>query len=151
MNAETKLRSLAIGDPTVSALIGTRWFNLRLLPGYINNGTCVRVTRVSTLYRYAQQGRQQLSAPRLQIDVLDFDPITCDNAAEVIMTFLGRISLAQTSQFDSPATTPPQFPNIILNKRPGMIPDVDASGNPIASKGPIFTQSIDVRIPNIDN
>jgi len=150
-SAEVKLRTLAIADPNVSAAVGTRWFDRRLLPGYINQGTCVRAFRVSTIRTYSQAGLQNLSQPRFQIDVLDFDADTARSVAATIIDFLGTISLAQNNQFNSPYSTPPQFPTFLLGQRAGMEAQVDASGNPLASKGPIFIESLDIRLYNLEN
>ena len=151
VSAEVKLRTLAINNPTISGYIGTRWLTPRQLPGYINQGTCIRAFRVSTERFYAQTGIVSMSKPRFQIDVLDFDNERALEVAAAVVDFLGTISLAQNNQFDSPVTTPPQFPNFVSGPRQGMEAQTDASGNPLASKGPVMVQSIDVRLYNLES
>lgn len=144
VTAEAKLRALARADATMAALFGSpfRWFDTQQVPNYIAEGPCVRVLRVSTARAYSMSGLQNLSGPRFQFDVLDREAETTRQAAAALIDWLGTISLAQNNQFASPPTTPPQFPNFVLNQRGGMEPGTTT---------PVFVQSIDVRLYNLEN
>jgi hypothetical protein len=151
MTPEAKLYQLAASDATLQGYFGTtpfRWFDTTLPQGQIASGACVVVRRVSTVREYSLQGLQDLSQPRFQIDVLapstvnkqaDFQAARL--AAAAVIDFLGTISLAQNNQFGSPATTPPQFPNFLLNQRQGMYPQLQP---------PTPVVSIDIRVFNLE-
>jgi hypothetical protein len=144
VTAEVKLRTLAAADATLQGFFGTgpfRWFDVQEAPKYIEQGPCVRVMRVSTVRDYLQGGISQLSCPRFQIDVLDYSAENSRQAAQAIIDWLSRISLAENNQFASPQTTPPQFPNFLLNQRSGMEPQ---------TKLPVFVTMLDVRLFNLE-
>lgn len=144
LTPEVKLRTLASGDVTLQGYLGTgpfRWFDRQVPQGYYPK-TCVRIRRISTLILYEQRGLHPLDQPRFQLDVLDPDPEKARAvAAYIIQTFLTGISLAQNNQFGSPVTTPPQFPNFVLNQRAGM----DYQMQP-----PAYVESIDFRAWNTE-
>lgn len=149
MQAELKIRTLAAADTTLRTYFGTppavfRWMDRRLLPGYIQRGACVRLLRVSTISDYNQYGLINLNQPRVQIDVLSQDPSEARNAAQAIITWMDTVSFSETNNFDSPATTPPHSPNFLLNRRSGM----EAQPDPI---GPVFVETLDYRIFNLEN
>lgn len=144
VTAEAKLRTLAAANATMQSIFGTspfRWFDTQQVPGYISAGTCVRVLRVSTARSYSMEGIQNLSQPRFQFDVLDYYAETTRQATAALIDWLGTISLAENNQFGSPPTTPPQFPCFVLNQRGGMEPGTTT---------PVFVQSLDVRIYNLE-
>lgn len=145
--AEAKLRILAKADASLQAVFGAppnafRWFDTQEVPNYITQGPCVRVLRVSTVRPYSMAGIQNLSQPRFQFDVLARDAETSRQAAASLIDWLGTISLAENNQFASPPTTPPQFPCFVLNQRGGMEPGTTT---------PVWCQSLDVRIYNLEN
>lgn len=138
LTPEVKLRTLASGNATLQGYLGTgpfRWFD-RQIPQAYYPATCVRLRRISTAFLYEQRGLNPLDAPRFQLDVLDPDPEKTRAVAAAITAFLGTISLAQDNQFGSPVTTPPQFPNFVLNQRSGMDPTLQP---------PAYVETIDFR------
>lgn len=147
MKLEEKIRTLASADATLQSHFGTgpfRWLDRRLLPGYIDKGACVRLMRVSSVFTYSQAGLQNLNQPRVQIDVMSTDPVEARNAAQAIIDWMGTVSFSETNNFNSPATTPPHSPNFVLNHRSGMEPQPDP-------KGPVFVETLDYRIFNLEN
>lgn len=145
MTAEAKLRALASASAALQAYFGTalfRWFDRQLPQGYIKSGPCVRLMRVSTVRTYAQTGLQNLSQPRVQIDVMDYDPENCRAAAKAVIDWLGTVDFSTDAEFSSPPTTPGNHPNFILNQRAGM----DFQLQP-----PVYVESIDVRLYNLEN
>lgn len=146
MTPEVKLRSLAAADATLAGyLTGSnntfRWFDRQVAQNYFQSGPCVRVIRVSTVRMYMQTGVTNVSACRFQIDVLSVDPEQARAIAAAIIDFLGTVDLAGDYQFGSPVTTPPQFPNFILNQRAGM----DYQLQP-----PAYVETLDARIFNLE-
>lgn len=150
MTAEARLRLLASADATMQSYFGSgpfRWFNRILPPNYISRGTCVRVTRISTL-RYHTHGTEtnqsvnELAQPRLQIDVLDYDPERAASAAAAIRDFLSTgVNLSSGEQFASPPTSPRRFPNFFLNELDGIEPQSDP---------PVFVRILEVRIFDLE-
>jgi hypothetical protein len=159
VTAETKLRTLAMADGTLQADLGAppapfRWYDTTIPQGAIQQGTCVRVLRVSTLWLYAHSlppggspvvtppgGLLNLSQPRFQIDVMDLNPETARAVAADIIAFMSTADLASLDQFGSPATEPPQFPNFLLNQRHG----ADYQEQP-----PISIEILDYRMFNLE-
>jgi hypothetical protein len=150
MTAEAKIRNLARQDATLqSYFLGTngtfRWFDMQEQPGYIGQGTCARVLRVSTLFMQTHETQQyrslnQMQQPRFQIDVLDYDSERARSAAAAIIDWLARVDFSSDAQFASPVTSPTRHPHQILNQRSGMIPQ---------TQPPVWVQSIDVRITDL--
>lgn len=162
MQAEIKMRSLASADATLQSVFGLgpfRWFDRRLQPGYIALGSCVRVQRVSSAFLYtmiptpnAPGGLGNLNMPRFQFDVLDLDATACRNAAQALINWFTSVSFAETNDFDSPATTPPHFPNFLLNHRAGEEPQVEPqTGSARKQTGPVWVEILDYRIFNLEN
>lgn len=159
MTAEVKLRSLAMANATLQADLGAppqqfRWFDTTLPQGLVQHGTCVRVLRVSTVWLYAQSlppggspaitppgGLLNLSQPRFQIDVMDIDPEKARAVASDIIAFMATADLASYAQFGSPAVTPRQFPNFLLNQRHG----ADFQEQP-----PISIETLDYRVFHLE-
>lgn len=147
MTCEAKVRALASVDTTLQGYFGTnpfRWFHIQLPPGYIGKslpGTCARVRQISQVPIYCQEGMNRLNEVRLQIDVLDPDADTVDEATAAICDWLGTVDFASEDQFESPPTVPTQFPNFVLNIRPGLCMEL---------KPPVPLQSIDCKIFNLD-
>ena len=144
MDIEDKIRALAQTNAGLVALLGAgpfRMFNRQLQPGYIQSGTCVRFRLVSNPEGYSQQGRQNISQALVQFDVLDLDPVRCRQGRDAMIAWLDNVNLAATNQFDSPATTPRQFPTFITNERSGMDPQIQP---------PAFVETIDVRFFNLE-
>jgi len=159
-SAEEKLYMLASENATLQTDLGTspfRWCDRQLVQGMLQFSTppntigasCVRVRRISTQRRYIQgngavnTNLSPLSTPRFQIDVLDYNAEVARQVAADVLAFLGTVCLASEDQFDSPATTPPNFPNFLLSQRAGM--DFQLS------KQPAYVESLDVRLFNIEN
>ena len=124
LDSKTKLRMLAGISAPLQAIFGTplfRWFDKQLPPGYIHFGTCARVMRVSTVpWDYTFEGPRTPEQLRIQIDVLDFDPVLCASAAKAVDDFMMTVDLVNHNQFDSPATSGQQAQNFKLNQRDGM-------------------------------
>ena len=122
--AEQKLRLLASADATLQEYLGAppafRWFHLQEEQGAIEQGTCVRVRRVSAVYLYAQEAIVSAEQVRLQFDFLDKSPETAANAMLAFNAFMATVDLMSDAQFLSPSTTPRQHPNFLLNTRPGL-------------------------------
>jgi hypothetical protein len=146
MTAETKLRTLAEADPTLQSFFGSnpfRWFHIQLPPGLQPKAgaTCARIRQVSQVPIYCQEGQNRLNQVRFQIDVLDPNVDTVDAATAAIAAWLGTVNLCSDAQFQSPAGVPTQFPNFVLNVRPGL---------EVQLKPPIPVNSIDVKVFNLD-
>lgn len=126
MTLEQKMRTLAQLDTGLQGYLYNpsnntfRWFDRQVPQGYIQQGTCVSVLRVSTISRYAQTGRMADEQVMMQIDVRDFDPVQAAEVCAYISTWLGTVSFMDSNQFDSPPTTPNRFPNFQMNQRSGM-------------------------------
>lgn len=136
MDLYAKLRTLASADVTLQGYFGNpanatfRWFKQRLQPGYLGEGTCVRVKRVTTRYGYtnAPTGLMNLSQPLLQIDVMDFDNTRLQAATAAVISWLGTVNFATDDLFLSPPTTPPNSPNFLANRLSGEEAQVDPPG-----------------------
>lgn len=150
-----KLRTLALMNAQMVADFGTskplpavqfRWFNRQLQPGEVADkvagGTCVTVTRVSTLRPTNMGGIMNLELVRLQLTVYDLDSTVAANVANDVVNFMGTISMCTNSQFQSPPVAPNQNPNFLLNQRQGMVP------NPQSPSGPVWTEILDFRCYN---
>lgn len=160
-SAEEKLYSLASSNATMQADLGNpiRWSDRQLAPGFIQPSTppnsigasCVRVRRISTLRRYVQgngaptsgTNLSPLSFVRFQIDVLDYNAEIARQVAADVVAFLGTVCLSSNAQFNSPATTPNQFPSFLLSQRAGM--DFELSS------APVYVESLDCRLYNLEN
>ena len=146
MTAESKLRYLASADVTLQGFFGTnpfRWYHIQLPPGSQPKAgaTCARVRQISQIPLYVQEGMNRLNQVRFQIDVLDPDVDVVDAATAAIAAWLGTINLASADQFQSPPVTPSQFPNFVLNVRPGL---------EVQLKPPVPVNSMDIKCWNID-
>lgn len=150
-SAELKLRTLASQDPTLQTDLGTdprtfRWYDRQLLQNEIGkllaNGACVRVRRVSTIRLYNQGGNMNLCAPRLQIDVMDFQAEKARVVANDIVNFMNTVDLCSLDQFDSPVTQPNQNPCFLLSQTADMIV------NPQSPAGPVYVERMDWRVWN---
>jgi len=154
MQLETKVRLLAASDATLQSHFGTspfRWFDRRLLPGYIQAGTCARVLRVSTVSDYSQFGLMNLNQPRLQIDVLSFDSDEARSAVSAVMAWMDSVSFAESGSFGSPPTNPLNSPNFLLNRRSSMEAQVEQpSASTSASPGPVYVETLDYRLFNLE-
>ena len=152
MDVYAKIRTLAMADATLQSYFGNpanstfRWFKIRLQPGYITQGPCVRVQRISTRYGYthAPTGLMQLNEPRMDICVMDFDSVRVGNAANAVIAWMGTVNFAVTNQFDSPVTTPPNYPNFLLDRRSLEEPQVEPPGPP-------YVELLSFRIFNLEN
>ena len=149
MTTETKIRTLAAADETLADLLGFplfRWFDTQLPQGYIGQGTCVRVLRVSTarLYTHETHGAASVvnqALARFQFDVLDYDPEQTRRVAAAIRDWLATVDFSSTDQLDSPPVTPRRHPNAVLNQRHGM----DYQLQP-----PVHVETLDVRIFDLE-
>ena len=122
MSLEAKMLLLASGDAALQSFLGVypvkfRWFDRRLVPGYIGKGTCVVVRRVSTLSSYVQEGPLALEMVRMQLDAIDFSAETARAAARAIQSWFLKVDFMSDVQFQSPPGTPTQWPNFQLNQR----------------------------------
>lgn len=150
MTAEAKIRMLARQDATLQGYFFTggqvRWFDIQEKPGYIKTGTCARVRRISTLRMQAHGTRAAVSVSeieqiRFQIDVLDTDPERARSAAAAIRDWLATVDFSSTDQFVSPPSSPKKHPNFVLNEFAGIIPQ---------TQPPVYTETLDVRISNLE-
>jgi hypothetical protein len=99
----------------------------------------VSVLRVSGLITYIQGGIIPTEQPRFQIECRHPYAETARQIAQVVKNFLGTIDLVTTDNFNSPPTTPQQFPNFVLNERGSM----DFQLSP-----PVHVEILDVRLFN---
>jgi hypothetical protein len=158
MTAEVKLRTLAMADATLQADLGApprfRWYDTAIPQGVIQQGACVRVLRVSTVLLYAHSlppggspvttppgGLLNVTQPRFQIDVMALDPEIARLVAADVIAFMATADLASFAQFSSPALTPRQFPNFLLNQRHG----ADYQEQP-----PISIETLDFRVFHLE-
>lgn len=150
MTAETKLRTLAQQSAELIPFFFTnsqiRWFDRQLQPDYIVRGSCVRVTRISTVPLYSHEtvtrrSQNRIEPIRFQIDVLDLDAERARSAATAVISWLATIDLSSNSQLSSPITSPSAHPNFLLNQRAGM---------DYRLKQPAYVESLDVRIYNLE-
>jgi hypothetical protein len=150
MTPEHKLYQLAAADSTLQTDLGGvgnafQWWDKQVTQGtkYTAGGPAsVSFLRVSTLIMYEQRGRNPMDAVRMQLDIRHLIAERARSVANDVVQFLESISLAQPNQFNSPATTPPQFPNFLLNRREGM----DFQLQP-----PVHVVSLDVRLWNLED
>lgn len=146
MTAEARIRQLAAAEPTFVPFFGAnpfRWFHLQLPPSYFRQElthACARVTQVDAGYLYTQEAQVGLIKPRFQIEVLSPNVDQVDQAIDAIIAWLRTVCFANNDQFTSPPTTPRQFPNFVLNVRPGMEPRL---------KPPVPTKMVDFKIWNL--
>jgi len=141
-SAEAKIRTLAQADSTMQSFFGVapfRWFQVREPQGYISQGTCIRVRRVSAVYDYVQNGILQIEQVRLQFDVLDLSQETARNALTAVERFLRSVDLMNSNQFNSPPTAGACFANYLLSERAGVEPQI---------KQQVYIWSADYRIFN---
>lgn len=144
MTPEVKMRTLAAADPVLQSWFVTggivRWFDRQLPPGYLKVGAaCVRVRRISTVRQYAHDTILDMTQPRFQIDVLDFDAERARAAAAAIKDWLGTVDFSTDDQFASPTVTPKAFSNFVLNQRADM---------EFTTQPPAYVETLDVRIFN---
>ena len=141
--AEEKLFSLAKANPIMQSYFqgagAFRWFGRQLAQGDVQQGTCLRYHRVSTVRPYYMGGISSMSQPRFQLDIVDLDPVRARQAKKAVIDFLGTIALSQAAQFGSPITSPTQAPNFVLNERAGMDYQL---------KPPAYVETVDVRFFN---
>ena len=141
-SAEAKIRTLAMADATMQSYFGVapfRWFQVREPQGYISQGTCMRVRRVSAVYEYVQNGVLQIEQVRLQFDVLDMSQESARNALTAVEKFLRSVDLMNSNQFNSPPTAGTCFANFLLSER---------SAVEVQIKQEIYVWSADYRIFN---
>jgi len=146
-----KLTTLAPQSTTLQSYFGTspfRMFDRQLAQKYIERGPCLTFREVSSVPMYTQYGRINMNQPRVQFDVYvsprytNQASTTARAARDAVISWLGTVSFAETNDFDSPVTTPPHFPNFVLNTRAGM----EAQSDP-----PVYVETVDVRIFNLES
>lgn len=137
-SAELKLRTLASNNaalqaaltfPAPSGVSAFMWFDRQVAQGDIGtpsqNRTCVTVQRISTADRtiFGNQGGpvQNISQPRFQVNVIDYNAERARRVAKLVTAFMQSISLLDPGEFASPQTAPSQNPNYLLNERAGML------------------------------
>lgn len=148
MTLETKIRQLAAESAALQAFFGTnpmRIFWLQLPPGFVMQATgttSMVVQRISTQFFQTQESQVRLSKPRIQFTIYDPNLTVVEDATAAVIAWLRTVCFANDDQFVSPAVTPRQYPNFVLNQRPGLV---------TLLKQPIPTMTLDVRIWNLDN
>lgn len=156
-SAELKLRNLAAANAgLVDALTWPdtagnplfQWFDRQLAQGDVGKKSdgraAVTVRRVSTLQQpFANMG--QLNTPstlvRFQIDCISYNAEQARQVALLVKDFMNSVSLSDPGEFHVPAEGPANAPNLLLNERGGMIPQVQP---------PAYTQMQDWRVRNVD-
>lgn len=138
--AEVKLRTLAAANAGLQAFLGSppnvfRWWDTQHVQGSTLPGVTAR--RISTATDYRMTGRNPFDQPRFQLDVRAADPEVARSVAKAVLAFLDTLNLAVTGG----TVTGKQAPCFVLNQRAGM----DFQLNP-----PVFVQSIDVRMWNLE-
>ncbi len=141
MTAEVKLRTLAAANPTLQGYLGTppavfRWWDTQHNQGSTLPGVTVRRVSTAIDYRMTPPGNN-INTPRFQIDVRDTDPEHGRSVAAAIIAFLSTLNLAVTGG----TVTGKQAPSFVLNIRDGL----DYNLTP-----PVWTQSLDVRLYNLE-
>ena len=119
-SCEKRMRELAMADAGLMALLGSnpfRWFDRQLPPGYIEKGACMRVTRVSSVSNYVQEGPLALEMIRFQFDAIDFEAEVARDLARALGDWFTTVSFMSDAQFLSPPATPINYPNFQLNQR----------------------------------
>lgn len=140
LTCEVKLRTLAQANSTLNALFFSptpRWFGPQLQPQYIQHGSCVTVWRLATEFLDVMEGGTSMYRPRFQLDVWDLDADTARLGMKAVREWLDTIDLVSDSQFDSPPTTPNQFPTTIVDERQRAI---------AATEGMTYVEMLDFRI-----
>ena len=143
MTASTKLRTMAAADATLQGFFGTspfRWDYIQLVPSARpdSNGQfpCrARYRQVSQVPIYTQEGQNRLNEVRFQIDVLCSDVTVADAATAAIAAWIGTVSFCDLT------LTPGQYPNFVMNVRPGL---------EVQLKPPVPVNSLDVKVFNLD-
>jgi hypothetical protein len=139
--AEVKLRTLAAANATLQSYLGTppavfRWWDTQHVQGSVLPGVTVRRVSTAIDYRMTPAGNN-INSPRFQIDVRDPDPEHGRLVAAAIIAFLNALNLAVTGG----TVTGKQAPSFVLNIRDGL----DYNLTP-----PVWTQSLDVRLYNLE-
>lgn len=136
-SAEYKLRQLALQNAALVAALTFAapsgasvfmWMDRQIAQGDLGvesqGRTVVTVHRVSTAdrTRLGNQGGpvQNISQPRIQINVTDYNAERARQVAHLVILFMRGISLLDPGEFGSPQTSPTQAPNFLLNQRAGM-------------------------------
>lgn len=143
---EQKLREEILVFPGLVALVGSAVFNMQLPQGFLAGNPPIRaltVKRVSTLRYATQQGPTNLlAAVRIQFTSYckgknsDYDAV---NINDQIVQFLNSFCATSTALFTSPATTPTQNPNFVLNETVTNYPN---------TQPPLYMGVVDARIFN---
>lgn len=144
MTAETKIRTLASADTALQTYFGAgpfRWFNRILEQGYISQGPCAVATRISTTRMYTQDGLNEMSVPRIQIDVYDLDSQRCSAAATAIIAFMSTVNLASDGAASPPITTD-QNPTFLENQRSILEPRTNPR---------VFREMLEYRMYNLED
>ena len=153
MTIEQKLTLLAPQDATLQSYFGTnpfRCFDRQLPQKLIERGPCLIFQHISDVLSYNQiVGLIPMSQPRMQFTVQVSFRYTnqashvARAARDAVINWLNtQVSFAENNNLASPATTPPHFPNFVLNKRASMEPQSDP---------PVYTEMFDVRIFNLES
>lgn len=137
MSPEVKLRTAALADTAIHALIAERWYETQLLQG--TEFPAIVAQRVSTVRRDTHDGINALSWIRFQLTIWDYSAETTREIAAAVIAFLDTFDASSTAEFGSPATSPTVHPNTVLNQRTGMFPQ---------SQPPLFHHILDVGIFN---
>ena len=155
MTIEEKLTLLAPHEATLQTYFGAppatfRCFERQLPQKVIQQGPCLTFRRVSSVHMYSQTvGLIPMTQPRMQFDVwvspryTNQSTVVARAARDAVINWLNtQVSFADPNNFASPATTPPHFPNFLLNTRAGM---------EVESDPPAYVETFDVRIYNLEN
>ena len=162
LSVTEKLRTLAVQDATLQSFFGVdsattvmRWFDVQIQPKALQTGLVIQTQQISESPRpYSHTSALTFTAPLVQftvrgwpgkvagVQVVANAPHQVRQARAAVIAWLGRVCFSASNQFDSPATTPPNYPNFVLNSRETIDPQLDP---------PAWTAQFDARIFNLDN
>lgn len=147
---EIKLRTEMLVDPGLSPLVGASIFPVQLPSGFLSANPsgnppirAITFQRVSTIRYTTHDGvTNPLCAVRVQFTAWCKGSNSTTDATSVLkalVDFLQTFCATSTAEFTSPATTPLQFPNMVLNERISVYPQ---------TQPPLFLGILDARIFN---
>lgn len=126
----TKIRLLAMANVVIQGYcLGTnntfRWFNTQLPKGYVGQGTCVTVQRISSVTDYFQGQPSALEWVRVQINIWDLSSIKAEALSNYLQnTFFPSSCFTSNAQFQSPPLAPPAAANFKLSQWGGLDPSI---------------------------
>lgn len=151
MDLFVRMRDLAFQDPTLNAIFGPtfdankfRWFRIQQMPGQLPKGTCCTVNVVSTVFHnlHGVPMRNSLNEPRVDINIIDPNPLVASSAAEAVKLFMDFANFWQNGAFASPRRIDPPGTNALLNQRGSFLT--------VQTDRPIPVELLEYRVKNVD-